>query len=325
MRAAVEHADDPLPYVIEPLAVRGVLTALVAKHSTFKSFLAMALAARCHQLATRGATEGEDYAGLRCEPAVALFVDAENGARLMGRRFKATGIPADGMLVADGSRLWLPKDIDTLRALIKATGAKLVILDALRRLTPGLNEDSSQDMTPVMAALVNLARKLDVAIVLLHHQSSKPGAPPSRGSSAIEDQADIAFRMKRYPGNRLKLWPLNGKFRIDAAPSPLWLDFSYQDDVFALGTCDAVETADDDDDGPSAAELCTKRIDSLADQVRQDHGWPPKQLAAAVNQKPNSNTFTQALKLLYAAKTWEAVGTTKDRLIQPVRGDQEAE
>jgi hypothetical protein len=315
MQAAVEHADDPLPYVIDPIAVQGVLTALVAKHSAFKSFLMMVLGYRCH------AGLGE-IAGLPCAPVTALYVDAENGAKLMGRRFKSSGIPADGLLVADGARLRLPKDVGKLRALIKATGAKLVILDALRRLTPGLSEDSSQDMTPVMAALANLARELDVAIVLLHHQSSKPGAPPSRGSSAIEDQADVAFRMTRYPGNRLKLWPLNGKFRIDAEPPPLWLDFAYRNGVFALGACDPISEGEDEDDGPSADEQLAQRIDALAEQVRQDDGWPPKRLAAAAGSSPDSGSFHRALTLLFVRGTWEAVGATKSRRIRPVKPDQ---
>ena len=65
--------------------------------------------------------------------------------------------------------------------MVRVTGAEFVVLDALRRLTPGLDEDSSRDMAPVIADLANLARDLYVAVLLLHHQSSKPNAPPSRG------------------------------------------------------------------------------------------------------------------------------------------------
>jgi putative DNA primase/helicase len=317
MAAASAGADDPLPYLIDPFAVAGYLSVIVAKRDSFKSWLTMVGAYRCH-------CKPGEFAGLKCSQATALYVDAENGPRLMARRFRVAGIPTDGMYVADGSRIGLTKGTATLRALIKATGARLVILDALRRLTPGLDEDSSKDMAPFIGALADLARDLNVAIVLLHHKSSKPNAPPSRGSSAIEDQADAVFQLKRYPGNRLKLWVgPGGKFRMDEQPAPLWLDFGWHGDVFALGTSEAADDDDeDDDDGPSADERLAKRIDALADQVRQDDGWPPKQLAAAVSSDQRSGTFQRALELLFVRGAWEAVGATKSRLIRPVKPDQ---
>ena len=94
--------DEPPSYVVEPLAARGYLTLLPGKRSSFKSFLAMFAAARCP-------SGGGDLAGLRCAPARALYVDAENGPRLMRRRFSQAGIATDGMLVADGTRIHLPK------------------------------------------------------------------------------------------------------------------------------------------------------------------------------------------------------------------------
>ena len=69
------------------------------------------------------------------------------------------------------------------------------MLDSLPRLAAGAREDKSDDMSPLIADLANLARELDVAIVLLHHRSSKNGAQAVRGNSAIEDQADIVFTL----------------------------------------------------------------------------------------------------------------------------------
>jgi 5S rRNA maturation endonuclease (ribonuclease M5) len=316
MEAASVGADEPLPYVIEPLAVRGYLTVLVGKRSAFKSFLMTVLAYRCHH----GLGE---IAGLGCAPATALYVDAENGPKLLARRFKAAGIPVDGFLVADGSRIELTKGTRNLRDLIKATGARLVILDALRRLTPGLDEDSSKDMAPLIGSLGDLARELDVAIVLLHHQSSKPGAPPSRGSSAIEDQADAVFRLRCHRGNRLKLWVgEGGKFRMDAEPAPFWLDFAWHEGVFALGACEPASTDDDDDDVPSAEDRVIERIRELAHRVAADGGWLPKRLAQTVGYDPDDGTFTRARDRLYALKEWEAIGDGPGRRMRPLGSGQ---
>ena len=306
--------DEPPDYVLEPLAAKGALTLLVGKRSSYKTFVALLAGARCH-------TGGGNLAGLRCAPARTLYVDAENGARLMRRRFTTAGITTDGLLVADGTRIRLPAGLKLLRELVQATASEFVILDALRRLTPGLDEDSSRDMAPVMADLADLARDLHVAILLLHHQSSKPGAPPSRGSSAIEDQADVVMRLMRYRGRRLKLWVGEaGKFRIDEEPEPLWLGMNTVGGLLTIGATEPAAEDDDDDAEPSAEDRLVERIEGLAGQVRADltgGGWTPARLAAAVGSDQRSGTFQRALSRLVEAGGWVGEGQGKARRVRP--------
>src|SRR5206468_41010 len=82
-----------------------------------------------------------------------------------------------------------------LRDLIEAIGAKLVILDSLRRLVPSRAENESDDMAPVMTALADLARTTQVAIVLIHHKGDSEKY--YRGSTAIKDQSDAMFALMR--------------------------------------------------------------------------------------------------------------------------------
>jgi AAA domain len=312
MEQALEEADQPVPFLADPVAARGCLTLLVAKHSSFKSMFAMAVGHCCH-------AGGGDLAGIHCERARVLYVDAENGRRIMGRYFKAIGIPADGLLVADGSRIKLPRDLKKLRDLIEATEADLVVLDSLRRLTAGRRESDSDDMAPVIGALAALAHDLDVAIVLIHHRSSKPGAANQRGSSAIEDQADAFFALRRYPGQRLKLWVVDDKYRMGATPAPLWLTMGELNGVFGLGTTDPVSDADEGEDGaaPTAEADLIVRIRELADRVAKDGGWPPKQLAAAVGSDQRSGTFQRSLGELLTTGEWVAEGETRTRRVRP--------
>ena len=324
METALVEAEQPLPYLIHPLAVRGFATELVAKHSSFKSWLMICLASRCHQLALRGASEPEDFAGLTCHPARALYVDAENGRRLMGRRFKAAEIPADGLLVADGSYFPLLKKIDDLKALIRATGADLVVIDSLRRVTPGADEDSSRDMAPVVAALGQLARELDVAVVFIHHQSSKPGAPPSRGSSAIEDQADAVLRLRRHPGNRLKLWVgAGGKFRMDEEPAPIWISMGSLGGVFAAAVAEPIDDEDEaGDEGSTGVAILSEdhlveKINRLALAVDAEGGWAPGRLAGAVSSDPKSGTWNRALGVVLENGSWIGTGKGPARRLRP--------
>jgi hypothetical protein len=310
MAEAMELAEQPIAYPIRPIAARGFLTILVGRHSSYKSWLMMATGQAAH----RG---GGEVAGMRCERTTVLYVDAENGPRLMGRRFKDAGVPADGLLVADGTRLRLPRDLYRLRGLIEGTGAGLVVLDSLRRLTP-LRENESDDMAALIAELGTIARQLDVAVVLIHHRSTKAGAATLRGSSSIEDQADLVFALERVGGDpdkkRRRLRAT--KYRIDEEPPPMWLRLDLVgDDTF--NAAEPYEGGGGDDGEDGADERLAERIDALADQVRRDEGWSPARLAAAVGSRPDSGTFKRALKVLLDRGAWRSEGSTRNRRLRP--------
>jgi AAA domain len=253
MAEAMKLAEEPIVYAINPLAARGFLTVLVGRHSSYKSWLMLVTGHACHRGVvaqnadplggTDSAPPPAKVAELRCEATTTFYLDAENGPRLMGRRFNDAGIPAEGLLVADGTKLRLPRDLDGLRSLIQETGAELVVLDSLRRLTPGIRENESDDMAAVVADIGTLARDLDVAIVLIHHRSTKKGAADVRGSSSIEDQADLVFALERVDGDpdRQRRRLRTVKYRIDEEPRPMWLRMGMVGDCFAIQGADSYE------------------------------------------------------------------------------------
>jgi 5S rRNA maturation endonuclease (ribonuclease M5) len=317
MEAAMELAGEAIDYVI---AARGVLTVLVGRHSSFKTFLMMLAGHAVH----RGDSE---IAGLACSQRTVLYLDGENGPRVMGKRFRDAGIPADGMLVADATGIVLPRDIAKVKATIEATGAGLVVLDSLRRLAVGARENLSDDMAPLVAAVAQLARELDVPIVLIHHRSSKSGAGTVRGSSAIEDQADLIFSLERVDGdpvrNRRRLRA--EKFRLAESPRDMWvsigpvLDFKAEGGSrVELAAAEPKARGDDEDDGQSMPDYLAGRIRALADQVREDGGWPPSRLAAAVGRQRDDGTFKRALGVVLA-EGWTAAGEGKARRVHPPR------
>ncbi len=309
MDAAMEAAEQPIEKVIDPFAVRGFLTVVAGQHSSGKSWLLTATGHAAH----RG---GGEVAGMRCSSTSVLYVDAENGPRLTALRFKAAGIPADGLLVADGTQLRLPRDLDRLRALIEETDVGLVMLDSLRRLAPDVRENESDDMATLIGSLAMLARELDVGIVLVHHASTKRGAATVRGSSSIEDQADMVFTLGRVgeDRDRERRRMKATKYRIDIEPPPLWLRMGTVAGRFTVSNAEAYQGVDD---GPSAEEQLAERIDALADQVCTDGGWAPGRLAVAVGSDQQSGTFKRALKLLEDRGAWRSGGSTRDRRWQP--------
>jgi hypothetical protein len=316
MEAAMQLAKQPIAYAVEPIAARGFLTVLAGRHSSYKSWLMLMAGHAAH----RGESE---FAGLHCEATTVLYVDAENGPRLMGRRFAAAGMPSDGLLVADGTKLRLPGDFASLRTLIEATDVGLVVLDSLRRLAPGIRENESDDMAALISDVAKIARDFDVAVVLIHHRSTKKGAATLRGSSSIEDQADLVFTLEHIAGDpdrerrRLKA----AKFRIDAEPSPIWLRMGMADGCFTVRAADHHEEDGlDDSEGQGADEQLAGRIDGLADEVRTDGGWAPSRLAAAVGSDQRNGTFQRALRILLDRGAWESEGKTRNRRLRPSDG-----
>jgi replicative DNA helicase len=229
----------------------------------------------------------------------------------MGKRFRDSGIPHNGMLVADGAKIELPQDANQLGRLIEESGAELVILDSLRRLAPGVREDRSDDMAPIMRDIANLARKHDVAIVLIHHKSSKPNAATVRGSSAIEDQADLVFSLERAAGDpdktrrRLRA----EKFRIDESPPDLWMRFgrTFSTDGGTIElTAAEPHAGGDSDDGQSMVDMLMGKIRALPSRT-----WTRRELAAAVGRPANDYSFTAAINSLVTSREWVREGKTR--------------
>jgi hypothetical protein len=314
MAQAMAHANDPLPYRVNPLAMDGFVTVLVGRRGDDKTWLGL--------IACNAAANGVAMAPFSCNKGPALLLDAESGARLLARRFVLLGLDGDAFTVADGMGLRLPRDIGQVRALVDSVGARLLILDSLRRLTPGGREDKSDDMAPVMTALATLSRETDCAVVILHNRSTKPNAPDMRGSSALEDQADIVWVLERLandPERKTRRRLRNTKMRVDVEHAPIWLDFKVTAGFMTMAEAVPYAGADqsgEEDKAPPADEVMAERIRVLAGQIDMNGGWLPSRLAAAVGSSQRSGTFQRALGLVLA-DGWTVTGETKARRIRP--------
>jgi hypothetical protein len=316
MKQAMIDADGPLPWRVKPFAMDGSVTLLLGRRGEHKSWLSMFACA-----AVAGADVDD---ALSAQPGAALYIDAENGRRRMGRRFTLAGFDSHAFTVANGQGLHLPHDIGQVKALVDHTNAKLVVLDSLRRLAPGMREKESDDTAPIMAALSEMAQQRDIAVVVIHHRSSKPGAPDSRGSSALEDQIDLAWVIEKVAGDpqhATRRRMRNIKMRDDADYQSQWLSFKTVAGFMTIATAEAFGGAGDDAGGEEPInmdEVIAERIRSLAGQVRTDEekGWTPSRLAAAVGSKQSSGTFQRALDIVLA-DGWCANGSGKARRIFP--------
>jgi hypothetical protein len=259
------HAEPPpIDWAVHGFAARGTLTLLAAPTGAGKTWLALQLA--------EAVTRGAPTAGMQCQAGRALYLDAENGPAIIGRRLRDAGMSRDALDYIDmrGRRIDRPHDRDELVAAIRKWDAAFVVLDSLRRLAPDAREDSSDDMASLIGGLANVARLTDAAIVLQHHRSTKGGAAAVRGSSAIEDQADTVFSLTRTRDPAVRQLAAV-KFRLGPEPDTALLRF--QDDPPSF-----ISTGPSD----TLADTTIGSVDALADRVRADGSWTTRQIGEAI-------------------------------------------
>jgi len=196
------------------------VTILAGRSGDSKSWLTLAWAI--------AVTCGNTIAGCKCEMGRSVIVDAENGEYAMWRRYQTARGPKTGISVYDGDGLNLaePRHIGWLSKVIHEEKANLLILDGLRTLAPGLEENNRDSVAPVMANVRRLARGTQAAIILLHHRGKDLAG--YRGHSALRDQTDILYVLepdRQDPEGRtrrlLHAGPArDGKMRLGPEPSP---------------------------------------------------------------------------------------------------------
>jgi hypothetical protein len=316
MVEAIKQSAEPIDYACAPICARGFLTVVSGRRGDAKSWLAIAMA---HAVHSGQESVGGWLDGLRCRHGRAMYVDAENGPLLLARRFVAMNIADNGLVVVDATGMQLPRDIDDLFALCDIVDPTLIVLDSLRRLAPLVREDRSDDLAPLMAELSQLARERNVAVLLIAHRSTKIGASDTRGSSAIEDQADCVFVLERLPNDpdrdrrRLRCT----KHRLAREPAAMWWRLAKTAGFVSIEAAEPFQKAEVDDEPVPAPEALADRIRALAPQVLADDGWAPSRVAEAVGAKQRSGTFKRAIGALLESGEWDASGHGRARRLRP--------
>ncbi|MGF6728607.1 putative DNA primase/helicase [Paraburkholderia youngii] len=180
----------------ERWAVRGILPAdgfmaIFGPSGSGKSFLTFGLAAAL----AAGLSDWFDHP-LTQSRVLYVALEGESGQR---RRVLAwqrhTGLPPpEGlrMLRRQPFSLRNPADVVDLIALVKADGAKVLIVDTLNKAYDGGDENSSVDMGVTIGACDEIRRQTGCALVLLAH-TGKDAARGLRGHSSMFAALDSAI------------------------------------------------------------------------------------------------------------------------------------
>lgn len=173
-----------------------VTTGYTLTHNTFVALdLAFAIA------------RGIEWRGRRSQQGLVVTIAAEGGSGL-GKRgeayaryhdFDLRGV-WDMQVITAAPNFLDADDISEVIAEIKNIGSPAVIVvDTLAQVSPGANENTSEDMGRVLANL-RLLHEATGAMILVVHHAGKDLSKGSRGWSGLKAAADVQIEVIRYDG-----------------------------------------------------------------------------------------------------------------------------
>jgi hypothetical protein len=279
----MRHTKPPrVPWVAEQVAARGEVTVLYGPAGISKSLFCLGL---CDAVA-----RGNIFAGIECNRGSSLYFDAENGEFEVHRRVRSLGISPKRLEIFDATGTHLVDHYGELEETVASRkGAKLVVLDSLRRLVPGTEENDSSDMADALGMCKTLAQRQKVAVLVIHH-ARKDGSA-YRGSSAIADQTSILYRLEREEKDldRLRRTLTNEKMRVAEEPGPYCMRIGFEAGVFVA---EATASPVDQElaSGIAPAQLAPQIIRVLSESRRNQ-----SRIARALGRKPSDGTVRRAL------------------------------
>ena len=193
--------DEPVRWIIENVLPEKGFAALYGPPGSYKSFIALDIA--------EAVATGRQWMGNQVtNPGAVLYIAGE-GHGGIGARIKACKINHQ---TQDGAEIYVIRYQLNLRSsaddfnllmqsiddLIERTGIelRLVQIDTLARAFGGGNENDSQDMGAFIHNAGRLQRKLDCALMVLHH-SGKDATKGLRGHSSLLGAVDTQIELTK--------------------------------------------------------------------------------------------------------------------------------
>ena len=200
--------DEPVRWIIENVLPEKGFAALYGPPGSYKSFIALDIA--------EAVATGRQWMGNQVtNPGAVLYIAGE-GHGGIGARIKACKINHQ---TQDGAEIYVIRYQLNLRSsaddfnllmesiddLIERTGIelRLVQIDTLARAFGGGNENDSQDMGAFIHNAGRLQRKLDCALMVLHH-SGKDATKGLRGHSSLLGAVDTQLELQKLVTDDLK-------------------------------------------------------------------------------------------------------------------------
>jgi len=190
--------DEPVKWLVDRIVPQKAFMALYGPPGTFKSFIALHLAAMIASGSVWLAHEVH-------EPGEVLYIAGEGhggiGTRIAGLRhaYELTDIPV-GVIRSQVNLRSSDQDFEDLIIAIKSSEIqrpKLIIIDTLARAFGGGNENASEDMGSFISNCGRLQEATGAALLVVHH-SGKDASLGLRGHSSFLGAVDTQIEISRH-------------------------------------------------------------------------------------------------------------------------------
>jgi hypothetical protein len=190
--------------VVEGIMTIGSSVVVYGDSNSGKTFWALSVA-------TAIAT-GSDCYGRKTDPGLVVYLASEAPGSIRSRMQaikKYHGCDLENLAMVPVPMNFYNGDqdahdvIELVRAIeqIKGQRVRLIIGDTLARMSAGANENSGEDMGPVMARFDQVATATGAALMIIHH-NGKDAAKGARGWSGIRAHIDTEIEVTEKEGTR---------------------------------------------------------------------------------------------------------------------------
>lgn len=190
--------------LVQGLITKGSSSFLYGDSNSGKTFLGVGLACAI--------ALGEPWLGMRTEQGSVLYVAAEAPAsirtRVQAYRKHHSKVINNMAIIQSPMNFFEGESdanlvIDVARAMVAKTGKNpaLIILDTFSRISAGANENSGQDMSPILNRIERIGKATGAHILTIHHMG-KDHAKGARGWSGIRAHIDTEIEVVENNGMR---------------------------------------------------------------------------------------------------------------------------
>jgi hypothetical protein len=189
-------AIQPIQWRVKGLLSSTGIAAIFGPSGSGKSFLAKDLGASI--------ALGQDWFGHRTRKCDVTYVMLEGEAGLRNRveaweAHNSKSIPSGFCALVQPCNLFDEQDVEDLGAILPKSA--ITIIDTLNRATPGMDENSSQDMGRALAAMKRI-QEVSGGLVLVVHHTGKDASKGMRGHSSLHAALDGAIQTERTANSR---------------------------------------------------------------------------------------------------------------------------
>lgn len=186
----------PVDWLWEHRIPRGMLTLLEGDTKEGKSLVTLDVAAR---LSTGKEMPLEEPA--KREPSQTLILKCEDTDEVVAARLKAAGANPD-LIEVNKAMVTIPECLVDVEARLLKMGATLLIVDPLTAFIAGSNTHSDSAVRKALNPLVEMAARLDVAVLAIRHFGKQRGGAAKHrglGSTAFAALARSVLAVGRDP------------------------------------------------------------------------------------------------------------------------------